>query len=135
MNWYLAIRRMTEPTAAWRDLLPAHFAWLKPMHDEGTIIMSGPSKDGSLGIYVMRATDASAATRAVQADPLLQSPGATVEVIDWQLHQIMASGSSTSQPHNRQPTYGDPPDELSRQRGSGRIARRSRSSRARGGGR
>lgn len=93
MNWYLVIRRMTEPPAAWRDLLPAHLAWLKAMHDKGTIIMSGPGgTDLSLGIYIMRAPDAPEATRVVQADPLLQSPGATVEVIEWQLHQIMGIG-------------------------------------------
>jgi len=99
MNWYLAIRRMAEPRAAWHDLLPAHFAWLKDEHDTGTIIMSGPgsvsgrSTEPSLGIYVMRAPSSAEATRVVQADPLLQSPGATVEVMEWQVHQIMGVGA------------------------------------------
>lgn len=93
MNWYLATRRMTQPPASWRDLLPAHLAWLKDRHDEGTIIMSGPSADASLGIYVMRAPDTQEARRIVNGDPLLRSPGATVEVIGWQLHQIMGIGS------------------------------------------
>jgi uncharacterized protein YciI len=105
MNWYLAIRRMAEPRASWHDLLPDHFAWLKDNHDTGTIIMSGPgsmsgpdsiSRPGaepSLGIYVMRALSVAEATRIVQADPLLQSPGATVEVIEWQVHQIMGVGA------------------------------------------
>ena len=92
VNWYLAIRRMTEPPASWRDLLPAHLAWLKDMHDTGTIIMSGPGTEPRLGIYIMRAPGSAEATRIVHADPLLQSPGATVEVIEWQLHQIMGIG-------------------------------------------
>lgn len=58
MNWYLAIRRMTEPPASWRDLLPAHLAWLKDRHDTGTIIMSGPGAEPRLGIYIMRAPGA-----------------------------------------------------------------------------
>ena len=92
MNWYLAIRRMTEPPASWKDLLPAHLEWLKAMHDQSSIIMSGPGTDPSLGIYVMRAPDVAEARRIVNADPLLQSPGATVEVTEWQLHQIMGTG-------------------------------------------
>jgi uncharacterized protein len=92
VNWYLAIRRMTEPPASWRDLLPAHLAWLKDMHDTGTIIMSGPGTEPRLGIYIMRAPGSAEATRIVHADPLLQSPGATVEVTEWQLHQIMGIG-------------------------------------------
>jgi uncharacterized protein YciI len=92
MNWYLAIRRMTEPPASWHDLLAAHLAWLKDMHDAGTIIMSGPGTEPGLGIYIMRAPAIAEATRIVHADPLLQSPGATVEVIEWELHQIMGIG-------------------------------------------
>jgi uncharacterized protein YciI len=93
MDWYLAIRRMAEPTASWRDLLPAHLAWLKDRHDEGSIIMSGPGTQPGLGIYIMRASGIAEATRIVHADPLLQSPGATAEVIEWQLHQIMGIGA------------------------------------------
>jgi uncharacterized protein len=93
MNWYLAIRRMTQAPPSWRDLLPAHLAWLKDMHDTGTIIMSGPATDPRLGIYIMRAPAIAQATRIVHADPLLQSPGATVEVIEWELHQLMGIGA------------------------------------------
>jgi uncharacterized protein YciI len=93
MNWYLAIRRMTEPPGSWRDLLPAHLAWLKDQHDTGTIVMSGPGTDPSLGIYIMRAPGVAEAAQIVHADPLLQSQGATVDVIEWQVHQIMGIGT------------------------------------------
>jgi uncharacterized protein YciI len=93
MNWYLAIRRMREPPASWAGRLDAHFAWLQAMHDQGTIIMSGPSADHSLGIYVMRARDTPEATRLASADPLLGSPGATLEVTEWQLHQVLGIGA------------------------------------------
>lgn len=92
MNWYLAIRRMAEPPQSWRDLIPDHLAWLKARHDEGTIIMSGPSTDSRLGIYIMRVPDTREATEIVNGDPLLRSPGATVEITEWQLHQIMGIG-------------------------------------------
>ena len=92
MNWYLATRRMTQPPASWNDLLPAHLAWLKDRHDEGSIILSGPSDDASPGIYVMRAPDLDNATRIARSDPLLCSSGATVQVISWQVHQIMGTG-------------------------------------------
>jgi uncharacterized protein YciI len=93
MKWYLAIRRMAEPPASWRDLLSAHLAWLKDRHDAGTIIISGPGAEARLGIYIMRAADVAEATRIVNGDPLLQSAGATVEVIEWQIHQIMGIGA------------------------------------------
>lgn len=92
MNWYLATRHMTQPPASWRDLLPDHLSWLKDRHDEGSIFMSGPSADTSMGIYVMRAPDVGTATRIVNGDPLLRSPGATVQVISWQVHQIAGIG-------------------------------------------
>ena len=93
MNWYLAIRRMQEPPASWKDQLGAHLAWLHAQHDNGTVIMSGPSTDRSLGIYLMRAHDPQEAAQTARSDPLLASPGATVEIIEWQLHQILGVGS------------------------------------------
>jgi uncharacterized protein YciI len=93
MNWYLVIRRMSEPPASWAGRLDAHLAWLHAMHDRGTIIMSGPSADLSLGIYVMRAGSAPEATRLASSDPLLQAPGATLEVTEWQLHQVLGIGA------------------------------------------
>ncbi|HEX6521272.1 MAG TPA: YciI family protein [Streptosporangiaceae bacterium] len=93
MNWYVAIRRMREPPASFASRLDAHLTWLKAMHEQGTIIMSGPSTDLSLGIYVMRARNTAEAGRLASADPLLKSPGATLEVTEWQLHQILGVGA------------------------------------------
>ncbi len=93
MNWYLAIRHMQEPATSWSDRLDAHLTWLHGMHDRGTIVMSGPSADLSRGIYVMRAESAAEATRLLGEDPLLQTPGATLEVTEWQLHQILGIGA------------------------------------------
>jgi uncharacterized protein YciI len=93
MNWYLVIRRMGEPPASWASLIDAHLAWLHAMHDQGVIVMSGPSTDLSLGIYVMRAKDAAEATRLAGADPLLRTAGSALELIEWQLHQILGIGA------------------------------------------
>lgn len=93
MNWYLAIRHMDGSPASWADRLDAHLAWLHALHNQGTIVMSGPSTDLSLGIYVMRAENALEATRLASSDPLLRAPGATLEVTEWQLHQILGIGA------------------------------------------
>lgn len=98
MNWYLAIRHMPEPPAAWAGRLDAHLAWLHTMHDQGTIVMSGPSADLSRGIYVMRAESSSEATRLLGTDPLLESPRATLEVTEWQLHQVLGIGAFSLPP-------------------------------------
>lgn len=93
MNWYLVIRRMDEPPPSWASLVGAHLVWLHAMHDQGVIVMSGPSTDLSLGIYVMRAKDATEATQLASADPLLQTAGSAVELIEWQLHQVLGIGA------------------------------------------
>lgn len=97
MNWYLAIRRMREPPAAWADRLTAHLAWLRAMHDRGVVVMSGPSADLSLGIYVMRAENAAEANRLASGDPLLQSQGATIELTEWRLHQVLGIGGFSAE--------------------------------------
>jgi uncharacterized protein YciI len=98
MNWYLTIRRMQQPPASWADTLNAHLSWLHTMHNQGTIIMSGPSADLSLGIFVMRAQNAAEATRLASGDPLLRSPGATLEVTEWRLDQILGIGQFSTDP-------------------------------------
>jgi len=80
MSWYLVIRRMQETPDGWKD------------HEDGSVIMSGPSTDLRLGIYVMRAQDASKARAVALRDPLLRSGGASVEIIEWQLHQVLGVG-------------------------------------------
>ena len=92
MSWYLVIRRMQETPDGWKDLVEDHLTWMRSLHEDGSVIMSGPSTDLRLGIYVMRAQDASKARAVALRDPLLRSGGASVEIIEWQLHQVLGVG-------------------------------------------
>jgi uncharacterized protein YciI len=92
MRWFLVIRRMTRPASDWRDRLGDHLAWLRAQHERGIILISGPSADLALGIYVMRAPSHQEAADIAADDPLAADGLATVDVIDWQVHQVLGIG-------------------------------------------
>jgi uncharacterized protein YciI len=92
MKWFLVIRRMTRPVTDWQDRVPDHLAWLRDQHENGRILISGPSADLTTGLYVMRAPSEQDAANTAAGDPLAQDGLATVEIIDWQVHQILGVG-------------------------------------------
>jgi hypothetical protein len=93
MRWYLAIRRMTRPTGEWGERVGNHLTWLRDQHERGVILISGPTPDHMTGLYVMRAPSHHEAAAIVAEDPLAQDGLATVEIIDWEVHQILGIGS------------------------------------------
>lgn len=93
MSWYLAIRRMNRPFSDWRDRLADHLTWLQAQHERGSILISGPSADLALGLCVMRAASHQDAATIAASDPLAQDGLATVDIIDWQVHQVLGLGS------------------------------------------
>jgi uncharacterized protein YciI len=95
MRWYLVIRRVNTPPRLSPDILGEHFTWLRAQHDSGTIVMSGPSADRALGLYVMRARSRDEAIAAASGDPLARDGRATIEVIEWDVHQIAGAGPFT----------------------------------------
>lgn len=52
--------------------------------------IAGPSADGALGIYVVRASSYDEAAALAATEPLVIE-GVGVEVIDWTVHQILGS--------------------------------------------
>jgi uncharacterized protein YciI len=83
---------MNTPPRLSPDILGEHFSWLRAQHDSGTIVMSGPSADRALGLYVMRASSRDEAIAAASGDPLARDGLAAIEVIDWEVHQIAGAG-------------------------------------------
>ena len=54
MNWYLVINRGTDP-AEDPERLARHLDWMQSQHEHGTVLISGPSSDLTMGLFVVRA--------------------------------------------------------------------------------
>ena len=93
MNFYLVLRHHTTPPKADPARVADHLAWLRNQHERGTVLISGPSSDGMTGIYVVRAASRPDAEALAATDPLALIAQTRIEVIDWQVHQIIGIGS------------------------------------------
>lgn len=91
MNFYLILRHHTAPVDDHARLIE-HLAWMRTQHERGTVLISGPSSDGATGIYVLRVSSHEDAAALAATDPLA-GDGVRVEVIDWNVHQILGIGS------------------------------------------
>ncbi|MFI9275814.1 YciI family protein [Kitasatospora sp. NPDC052896] len=92
MIWYLVIRRGERPAMESRRTLEEHLAWMRGQHERGSVLISGPSSDGATGLYVVRARSRSDAEAVAQSDPLVRDGRATIEIIEWHVHQMLGIG-------------------------------------------
>jgi uncharacterized protein YciI len=91
VNFYLILRHHTAPVDDHARVIE-HLAWMRIQHERGTVLISGPSSDGATGIYVLRVSSHEDAAALAATDPLA-GDGVRVEVIDWNVHQILGIGS------------------------------------------
>ena len=94
--FYLALRRNLQPRSEWTVSLDEHLAWMKRQHDAGAILLSGPSPDRSLGIYLIRAASLAEAERIAGCDPFTAAGHCAAEIVEWEIHQIMGVGGFTA---------------------------------------
>jgi len=90
--WYLALRRNLQPRDTWTVSLDEHLAWMREQHERGSIILSGPSTDRALGIYLIRATSRPAAELIAASDPFTAAGHCAADLIEWEIHQILGVG-------------------------------------------
>lgn len=90
--WYLALRRNLQPRESWTVSLDEHLAWMREQHKRGSILMSGPSGDRAMGIYLIRAGSREEAEQISASDPFTAAGHCTAEVIEWEIHQILGVG-------------------------------------------
>ena len=93
--FYITLRKRVVPREQQKVSLDTHLVWMKQMHDEGKIIMSGPSSDRSLGIYLIRAGSREEAERIAGGDPYTVAGETTFEQIEWEAHQVLGIGPFT----------------------------------------
>ena len=90
--WYLAMRRAVQPREQWTTSLDEHLRWMKEQHDAGRIILSGPTPDRKLGIYLIRADSRAEAEQVAGGDPYTANGHCTFDLVEWEIHQIMGAG-------------------------------------------
>jgi uncharacterized protein YciI len=73
--YYIALRRRVVPQEQRTVSLDTHLHWMRQMHNEGKILLSGPSPDRSLGIYLVKAASREEAENTAGGDPYTPSPG------------------------------------------------------------
>jgi uncharacterized protein YciI len=94
--WFLCQRTQKIPREQWTVTLDEHLVWMKRMHDEGRILLSGPTPDRKIGMYLIRAGSKEEAETIASGDPYTVAGHTRFELIQWEIHQIMGAGAFTA---------------------------------------
>jgi uncharacterized protein YciI len=93
--WYLAMRSNLQPRDQWSVSLDQHLAWMRQQHASGAIVISGPTPDRRLGLYLIRAASRAEAEKIAASDPFTAAGHCTFELIEWEVHQVLGAGPFT----------------------------------------
>jgi uncharacterized protein YciI len=77
----------------WTTSLDTHLAWMEDQHKNGTILLSGPTPDRSLGIYLIKAESRADGERIAASDPYTAAGHTTFDLIEWDIHQAFGIGA------------------------------------------
>ena len=94
--WYLILRKPIKPREEWTVSLDEHFVWMKQQHEAGRVLLSGPTPDRKLGIYVIRAASRAGAESIAGSDPYTAAGFCAFDLLEWEVHQIMGAGPFTA---------------------------------------
>lgn len=94
--WYIVLRRPVKPREEWTVSLDQHLVWMKQQHDAGNILLSGPTPDRKLGVYVIRAGSRKEAENVAASDPYTAAGFCAFDLIEWEVHQILGIGPFTA---------------------------------------
>ena len=93
--WFICLRRSILPREQWNVSVDEHLAWMKTMHEAGSILMSGPGKgpdNTPYGIYLIRAASKQDAETVAAGDPFTAAGLCAFDLIEWEVHQILGAG-------------------------------------------
>ena len=90
--WFFCQRRNLRPREERVASLKQHLTWMKEQHERGTIVLSGPSPDRQLGMYLIRAASRADAEGIAAGDPYTVAGDTSFELIEWQINEIMGIG-------------------------------------------
>lgn len=96
MGYFLCMRYPLRPRSEWEVTLQEHLDWMRERHADGSVVISGPSRDRSVSLYLIRAEDLEEAGRIASADPFTAGGECRFELIEWEVHQILGIGDFTA---------------------------------------
>ncbi len=73
--------------------LQEHLDWMKQRHADGSVLISGPARDHSVSLYLIKSASREEAEAIAAADPFTAGGECRFELIDWDVHQILGIGS------------------------------------------
>jgi uncharacterized protein YciI len=93
--WYLVLSRRLRSDAEAEALTPAHRDWLDDQHRSGRLLFSGPSTDGTHGIYIVLAASQDEAERIAAEDPYHVHGIREAQMLEWRAHRAMRLAGPT----------------------------------------
>jgi uncharacterized protein YciI len=109
--WFLSLNRNLVPPAERTVSLDEHLAWVQRAHENGSVVMSGPSADRRGAIYVVRSGSLEEAQALMDADPFSSAGCTSVELIEWEVHQLLGVGTFSEAARNALDEANRLPDE------------------------
>lgn len=91
--FFLCLRENIRPRNERTVAQGTHMKWMQQRHTDGSILMSGPNADRTLGMYLIRADGPDEADRIARSDPYTVAGDCRFRLIQWEVHQIMGIGS------------------------------------------
>jgi len=86
--WYIVLSRsLPEKDLDKQRNYEAHRQWLDDQHRAGRLLFSGPTTDGSYGIYIVLAASLDEAKALAAKDPHHVHGIRAMEVLEWRAHR------------------------------------------------
>jgi uncharacterized protein YciI len=86
--WYIVMSHsLPERDADKQRNYEEHRQWLDDQHQAGRLLFSGPTTDGTYGIYVMLASSLDEAKRIAAEDPHHARGIRRMDVLEWRVHR------------------------------------------------
>ena len=86
--WYIVLSRsLPEKDQDKQRNYEAHRQWLDDQHRAGRLLFSGPTTDGSYGIYIVLAASLDEAKSLAAKDPHHAQGLRAMEVLEWRAHR------------------------------------------------
>jgi uncharacterized protein YciI len=86
---YLVLSRRIRANEEREERLQPHRDWLDAQHRAGRMLFSGPTTDGTYGVYILVADSLGAAERLAGEDPYHAHGDRAAQVLEWNAHRAM----------------------------------------------
>jgi uncharacterized protein len=94
--WYIVLSRsLPDKEADKQSHYEEHRQWLDDQHRAGRLLFSGPTTDGSFGVYIMLASSLSDAEKIAAQDPHHLRGIRKMQVLEWRAHRAFRLNGPT----------------------------------------